>query len=316
MRVAVIGAGGVGGYFGGRLAQAGESVVFIARGEHLRAMRRHGLRVDSVAGDFTVSPCEATDDPAAVGAVDVVLVGVKAWQVPDAARAMRPLVGPDTTVLPLQNGVEAPRQLAAVLGLERVVGGLCKIISERVGPGHIRHSGAEPYVALGEIDNRRSERIEGLRQAFERAGVTVEVPADIQVALWEKFLLIAAISGVGAVTRASLGPLLAVPETRGLLERAMAEVHSLARAHGVAVGDDAVARTLAFFDSLPPAGTASMQRDVMAGRPSELESQNGAVVRLGREAGVATPVHDFLYASLLPQERRARLEPASVLREE
>ncbi len=306
MRVAVIGAGGVGGYFGGRLAQAGEDVVFIARGEHLRAMQQHGLRIDSVAGDYLVSPCTATDDPGAVGRVDVVLVGVKAWQVPEAAPAMRRLVGPETTVLPLQNGVEAPRQLAEALGEERVVGGLCKIISERVGPGHIRHSGAEPYVALGELDNRRSQRVEELRQAFERAGVKAEVPADIQVALWEKFLLIAAISGVGAVTRASLGPLLELPETRALLERAMSEIRSVARAFGVGVGEDAVARTMAFFESLPSDGTASMQRDVMAGRPSELESQNGAVVRLGREAGVATPVHDFLYASLLPQERRAR----------
>ena len=309
MRVAVIGAGGVGGYFGGRLARAGESVVFIARGEHLRAIRRRGLRVDSVGGDFLVSPCEATDDPSTVGEVDLALVGVKAWQVPDAARSMRPLVAPGTTVLPLQNGVEAPRQLAEVLGAERIVGGLCKIISEVVGPGHIRHSGAEPYVALGELDNARSERVERIQEALERAGVQVEVPADIRVAMWEKFLLIAAISGVGAVTRAPLGPLLQTPESRRLLERAMTEIQSLAWALGVGVAEDAVASTLAFFDSLPPDGTASMQRDIMAGRRSELESQNGAVVRLARQAGVETPVHDFLYASLLPQERQARRQP-------
>ena len=280
--------------------------MFIARGEHLRTMREGGLRVDSVAGDFSIVPCEATDDPAVAGEVDVVLVGVKAWQVPEAAHAMRPLVGPDTTVLPLQNGVEAPRQLAEVLGRERVVGGLCKIIVQLAGPGHIRHSGAEPYVALGELDGGRSERVERLRAALEGAGVTVEVPADIEVAMWEKFLLIAAISGVGAVTRAPLGRLLAVPETRRLLELAMREIETVARAHGVLIAADAVERTLAFFESLPGDGTASMQRDVMAGRPSELESQNGAVVRLGRAVGVATPVHDFLYASLLPQEREAR----------
>ncbi len=306
MRVAVFGTGGVGGYFGGRLAQAGEKVVFIARGEHLRAIRQDGLRVDSVKGDFVISPCEATDDPSAVGEVDVVLVGVKAWQVTEAARTMRSLVGERTTVLPLQNGVETPRQLAEVLGQEHVVGGLCKIITQVVGPGHIRHSGADPYVALGELDGTRGRRVEQLKAALERAGVTVEIPADIRVALWEKFLLIAAISGVGAVTRASLGPLLKVPETRRLLERAMQEIEAVARGHGVGVAADAVARTMAFFDSLPGDGTASMQRDIMAGRPSELESQNGAVVRLGREAGVATPVHDFLYASLLPQERLAR----------
>ena len=280
--------------------------MFIARGEHLRVLREGGLRVDSVAGDFSVVPCEATDDPAAAGEVDVVLVGVKAWQVPEAARGMRPLVGPETTVLPLQNGVEAPRQLAEVLGRERVVGGLCKLIVQLVGPGHVRHSGAEPYVALGELDGRRSERVERLQAALVGAGVTVEVPADIEVAMWEKFLLIAAISGVGAVTRAPLGRLLAVPETRRLLELAMREIETVARAHGVLIAADTVERTLAFFESLPGDGTASMQRDVIAGRPSELESQNGAVVRLGREVGVVTPVHDFLYASLLPQELQAR----------
>ena len=306
MRFAVMGAGGVGGFFGGRLARVGEEVVFIARGEHLRALRESGLQVESVDGDFVVAPVEATDDPAAPGPVDAVLVGVKAWQVGEAARAMRPLVGSQTTVLPLQNGVEAAAQLAEVLGPEPVVGGLCRVIAERTGPGQIRHGGAEPYVALGELDNRRSERLERLRQAFEGAGVTAEIPADIHVALWEKFLLIASISGVGAVTRASLGTVLSVPETRDLLEGAMREVLTLARARGVALAAEVVPRTLAFFESLPTEGTASMQRDVVAGRPSELESQNGAVVRLGREAGVATPVHAFLYASLLPQELRAR----------
>ncbi len=306
MRIAVIGAGGVGGYFGARLAQAGESVVFIARGEHLDAMRRDGLKIESVAGDFTVSPCEAVEDPAAVGEVDAVLVGVKTWQMPEAARAMRPLVGEQTTVLPLQNGVEAPQQLAEVLGRVYVVGGLCKIISEKVGPGHIRHSGAKPYVALGELDNRPSERVERLKAAFDRADVAVEVPADIQVAMWEKLLLIASISGVGAVTRATLGQILEVPETRSLLERAMREVQAVADGVGVGVAEDIVERTMGFFEKLPPGGTASMQRDVMAGRPSELEAQNGAVVRFGREADVETPVHGFLYASLLPQERLAR----------
>lgn len=304
MRIAVIGAGGIGGYFGGRLAEAGHQVVFIARGEHLRAMLECGLRVESVDGDFLVSPCEATDDPRQIGEVDVVLVGVKAWQVPGVAREMRPMVGERTLVLPLQNGVEAPRQLAEVLGTERVAGGLCRIVSERVAPGRIRHSGAKPYVAFGELDNRRSRRIERLREAFANAGVTVEVPADIQVAMWEKFLLIAAFSGVGSITRAPVGDVLRLPETRELLERALREIHAVARAHGVELADDVIARTMGFFEALPPESTASMQRDVMEGRPSELESQNGAVVRLGREAGVETPVHAFIYASLLPQERQ------------
>lgn len=307
MRIAVFGAGAVGGYFGGRLAQAGEDVVLIARGEHLRAMQRSGLRVDSIKGNFAVDPVQATDDPAEVGAVDAILVGVKAWQVPEAARAMRPMVGPQTFVVPLENGVEAPSQLAEVLGEEHVLGGLCRIISSVVEPAHIRHAGIEPYVAFGELDGRHSERAERLRRAFENAdGVTAEIPPDIRVAMWEKFLFIAALSGVGAVTRAPVGVLRSLPETRRMLEQAMHEIVAVARARDIALPEETVSQTMAFIDSLPPEGTASMQRDVMAGRPSELEGQNGAVVRLGQEAGIETPVHAFVYQSLLPQELQAR----------
>jgi len=306
MRIAVFGAGGAGGYFGGRLAQAGEDVVFIARGEHLRAMREHGLRVDSLKGDFVIRLAQATDDPSQVGPVDAVLVCVKAWDVPAAAQAMRPLVGPETFVVPLENGVEAPDQLAAVLGAEHVLGGLARIISFIAEPGHIRHTGAEPYVAFGELDRRPSQRAERLRRAFARAGVTAEIPPDIQVAMWEKFLFIAAISGVGAVTRAPAGIMRSLPETRQMLEQAIREVFAVARARGIALPEEVVAKTMAYIDSLPPDGTASMQRDIIAGRPSELEYQNGTVVRLGRESGVPTPTHAFIYASLLPQELRAR----------
>jgi 2-dehydropantoate 2-reductase len=307
MRIAVFGAGAVGGYFGGRLAQAGEEVALIARGKHLQALQARGLRVDSIAGDFAIRPVEATDDPARVGAVDAVLVGVKAWQVTEAALAMRPLIGPETFVLPLQNGVEAPHQLAAALGAEHVLGGLCKIISSLVGPGHIRHTGmAPPYVALGELDNRPSERAERLRRVFERAGFTAEIPPDIHVAMWEKFLFIASFSGVGAVTRAPAGVLRSRPETRHMLEQAMGEALAVAQARGIALTEEAISRTMALIDGLPPGGTASMQRDIVAGRPSELEAQNGAVVRLGREVGVATPLHAFIYHSLLPSELRAR----------
>ena len=185
MRIAVFGTGAVGGYFGGRLAQAGGDVVFIARGKQLQALQDQGLRVDSPKGDFALRSVQATDDPAQVGVVDAVIVGVKAWQVTEAARACRPLVGPKTFVVPLQNGVEAPDQLAAVLGAEHVLGGLCRIVSFVVAPGHIQHAGLEPYVAFGELDNRSSERAERLRAAFEGAGVMAEIPPDIQVALWQ-----------------------------------------------------------------------------------------------------------------------------------
>ena len=307
MRIAVFGAGGVGGYFGGRLAQAGEDVVFIARGDHLKAMQTAGLRVDSIEGGFLVDPVLATDDPTQVGTVDAILVTVKTWQVQAAAEAMRPMVGPDTFVVPLENGVEAPSQLAAVLGEPHVLGGLCRIITALVEPGHIRHAGISPTITIGELDGRRSARLEGLRDAFQRAkGVTPEIAPDIHVAMWQKFLFIAALSGVGAVTRTAVGVLRALPETRRMLEGAMEEILAVAQARGVALPREAVVETMAFIDALPAEGTTSMQRDVMAGRPSELEAQNGAVVRLGEEAGIATPLNRFIYHTLLPQELRAR----------
>jgi 2-dehydropantoate 2-reductase len=314
MRIAIYGAGAVGGYFGGRLAQAGDDVVFLARGEHLRAIREHGLQVASIAGDFTIRPARATDRPDDIGPVDAVLVSVKAWQVPDVALAMRPLVGPETFVVPLQNGVEAPEQLAAALGAEHVLGGLCRIIAQVTGPGYIRHSGAEPYLAFGELDAggsgaKPSGRAERLREAFARTrGVTVEVSPDIRAAMWLKFLFIASMSGVGAVTRAPIGVVRARAETRRMLEQAFEEIAAVAAALGVALPAGAIGETMAFVDALPHDGTASMQRDIMAGRPSELETQNGAVVRLGGRTGVPVPLHTFIYQSLLPLELRARGE--------
>jgi len=306
MKIAVFGAGAVGGYFGGRLAQAGEQVVFIARGKHLQAMRRYGLKVDSIKGDFTIQPVQATDNPADVGVVDVVIVGVKAWQVPEVAEAMGPMVGPQTFVVPLQNGIEAPGQLAEVLGAEHVLGGLCGLISFVVGPGHIQHAGIEPFVNFGELDNRPSERAEKLRRIFARSGVTSEIPPNIQVAMWRKFLFIVSTSGMGAVTRSPIGVFRSLPQTRNMLEQVMQEVFDVAKARNVDLPEDIVTTTLAFIDGLPADGTASMQRDIMAGRPSELESQNGAVVRLGQEVNLATPLNAFIYRSLLPMELRAR----------
>jgi len=306
MRIAVFGSGGVGGFFGGRLARAGEEVFFLARGEHLRAIRERGLTIESPEGDFEVRPARATEDPAEIGPVDLVLLGVKAWQVPEAARQMRPLIGPGTAVLPLQNGVEAPRQLVEELGAGPVLGGLCHLISRVDGPGRIHHVGARPHIALGELDDRKSERVATIVATLRGADIAVDNPPSIQAALWEKFLFIAAVSGVGAVTRAPIGVLRSMPETRELLRQAMEEIHRLAGALGVPLAPDAVGKTLAFVDSLPPGGTASMQRDVMDGRPSELESQNGAVVRLAAQAGVEVPLNRVLYGSLLPAERKAR----------
>ncbi len=306
MRIAVIGAGAVGGYFGGRLAEAANQVAFVARGRTLDALRTAGLRLESPKGDARLRPWISTDDPAEIGPVDLVVLGVKAWQVPEVAPSLRALVGDATCVLPLQNGVEAAGQLIAVLGPGPVLGGLCKIISMQVAPGHIRHLGVEPSVDFGEIGRPPSERVRRLRGAFESAGVGVRTPDDIQVAIWEKFLFICPVSGVGALTGRPIGEFRADPEARAMLEAAMGEVVAVAAGHGVGLRRDIVARTLRFLDGLPPEGTASMQRDILEGRPSELESQSGAVVRLGREAGVPTPVNLQIYERLLPLEERSR----------
>lgn len=307
MRIAILGAGGVGGYFGGRLAQAGHPVVFVARGAHLDAIRRDGLRVESLAGDFVVRPAEATDRTESVGQVDAVLVCVKSWQLPEAVVALRPLLGPQSFVVPLLNSVEAADQLASGVGGERVLGGLCRLVSYVAGPGRIRHAGLQPSIEFGERDRTSSKRTAALHAAFaSAAGLEAAVSGDIDAAVWEKFLFIAPFGGVGAVTRAAAGQFRQVPETRAMLKAAMEEVALLARARGVRLRADALERTLRFTDALPEDATASMQRDILEGRPSELEAQTGAVVRLGRAAGLPVPVNECIYRSLLPAELRAR----------
>ncbi len=310
MRIGVFGAGGVGGYFGGRLAQAGHDVAFVARGAHLAALREEGLHVASIAGDVTLPALEASDDPADIGEVDLVLVATKAWQVAEAAEAMRPMVGEATLVLPLQNGVEAPDVLARVLGAERVLGGLCRVIAFREGPGHIRHAGADPEILFGELDGPVSERCRRLEGELARApAVRARAVDDIRVEMWKKLLFIMAFSSVAAASRSPAGDVREVPETRALIRRAMEEVRAVAEAGGLALPASAEEAAFRFIDGLPPGATSSLQRDLAEGRPSELESQVGVVVRLGRERGVATPVSETLYGVLLPGERRARETP-------
>jgi 2-dehydropantoate 2-reductase len=306
MRIAVFGTGSVGGYFGAHLARAGEDVTFIARGTHMHAIRTSGLHVETPHGEIVVQPAQADDNPARVGNVDVVLVGVKAWQVIEAAQAMQPLIGPDTIVVPLQNGVEAPAQLAALVGAQHVLGGLCLTFSRMVGPGRIHSTGDTHILKFAELDKRPSARVERLRHTCARAGITVEVPTDIEVSLWEKFLFVVSMGGVGAVTHAPIGVTRTVPETRRMLEQCMQEIYTVACARGVALPEKIIGQTLAFVDSLPSSATTSLQRDIEEGKPSELEAWNGAVVRLGRDINIETPLHSFIYHSLLPRELRAR----------
>ena len=306
MKIAIVGVGGVGGYFGGRLARAGIDTVFIARGATLQALRSKGLRVDSIAGDFTIDRVTATDDPASIGPVDAVIFTTKAWQIAEAAEKAKPLIGRNTVAVPLENGMEAPDQLARAFGRQNVLGGLCGIVSYIVEPGHVRHAAIDPFVMFGELDHSKTERVERLRETFERAGIKAEVPPDIHRSMWSKFLFIAPMSAIGALTRVPIGAWRSAPEARNLAIRALHEMVAVATARGIKLDDDAVEKTLARYDGMAPDSTSSLQRDIMEGKPSELEAQAGAIVRMGREAGVTTPVCEVLYSLLVPQERRAR----------
>jgi 2-dehydropantoate 2-reductase len=306
MRVVVVGAGGVGGVIGGLLARSGVEVAFVARGAQLAALRERGLTVESPRASFRLERVEASDDPSALAPADVVLVAVKAWQVAEVAPRLAPLVARGGFVVPLENGVEAADALARALGEDRVVGGLGHFAVWLEGPGKARHVGELLRVTMGERRGGSSPRLEALAGLLRAAKVDVVLSPDIEAASWEKFLFNAAFGGVGAVTRAPVGVVRSIPETRALLAAAMEEIAAVARARGVRIASDAVTRALATIDAFPPEVTASMQRDIQAGRPSELFDQNGAVVRMGKEAGVRVPVNEVILGALLPQEQAAR----------
>ncbi len=307
MRIAVYGSGGVGAYFGGRLAQIGKNVTFIARNETLTALRTQGLKVGSIAGDFSIDKINVSNNPATVGVVDYVLCCVKAWQVPAAASAMKPMIGPDTLVLPLQNGVEAPTQLASILDTKNVLGGLCAIVAFQAGPAHVKHSGANPLIRFGHLDSRPDPRIHVLSEVFNHCnGIKSSIPEDIQVAMWQKFMLITPWSGLGAVSRAPIGILLEQPETRELLIQAIEEIYQLGQARGIDLPQDSVRKTIATLDNIPLNSTTSMQRDLIRGKASELDALTGAVVRLACDVGLETPINQFFLYSLRSLELRAR----------
>ena len=290
----MIGAGGIGGYFGGRLALSGHDVTFVARGDHLAAIRRDGLRVESVRGDFLVRDAAATDDPATVGVVDLVLLAVKTWQLDAALPLLGPLVGADTAVLTSQNGVEAPDRVAAVVGRDAVLPGAAKIFAMVTGPGVVSHVGGPATLAFGEWDDRRSERALRIVDAFTDAGVDATISDGIWPELWAKLVAIVPLGSLGAALDATVGQLRTAH--RDLLEAAMTETATLAAARGVPLAADVVPSTLAFLDQQPDDATTSLHRDVVAGRPTELDAWTGAVVRLATESGVPVPVHRTLLA--------------------
>lgn len=307
MKVVVFGSGAVGAYFGGRLAQSGVDVSFIARGEHLQKIREQGLRVDSIKGDFIIQPCNATDDCQQIGQADLVLVCVKGWQVAESLAQIEALVGEHTSILPLLNGVDAVTVLSQHFGKEKVLNGLCGIFAKQVGPGHIAHMGADPWMQFGEQDSAATERANQVLSVLESSdGFRSTLVDDINVAVWRKFIFIASTSGVGSVTRANFGEVRENVQTTNLLKSLIVEIINVARAHLVALPDDIEALIWQQFAKSSGKSDTSMQRDVLAGKPSELDSQLGAVIRLAAQAGVTVPHSEMIYAALLPQENRAR----------
>jgi 2-dehydropantoate 2-reductase len=305
MRFAVIGAGGVGGPFGAALAKAGYDVTFVARGAHLAAIRKNGLRIVG-AQEVHVAPVQATDDASSVGPVDVVLFTVKNFGVEAAAKALPPLLKPGAAVIALQNGVDAEERLGRLIGDDYVMGGVAEISAAIQEPGVIRQVSDYARMRFGEMDGRTSERGKAMLAAFQKAGMDATFTPDIQKALWTKFVMLATMSGVTSATRANFGSLRGDPDTRSLMQAAVAEAVAVGRAKGVDLGADAVERTMAWIDTLPAQGRASMAVDLERGNRLELPWLSGTLVRLGKELGVPTPVHGFLSAVLkLHQEGTA-----------
>lgn len=300
MRVTVMGSGGTGGYFGGLLARSGEDVTFVARGAHLAAIRKSGLTVRSrLVGDFTVA-ARATDDPAESGPADLVLFCVKAYDTESAAERLRPAVGPDTVILPVQNGIDSAERIGRILGPRHLIGGLAGVSSVVAAPGVIEHRAGPDVIQLGEMDGPPSPRTERIVETLVRAGIKAQVRPDVRVALWEKFVLICGLSGLTALTRLPLGAVLACPETRTLFGQVMEETQAVGQAMGVSVPGDHAAKMLKFFQASDPAIRGSLYYDLAAGRRLEIETLNGTVVRLGRERGVSTPANFAVYAALKP----------------
>ncbi|WP_448188565.1 2-dehydropantoate 2-reductase [Azospirillum sp. sgz301742] len=300
MRIAVMGAGAVGGYFGARLLAAGADVAFLARGRHLAAILKDGLRIESGSGELHLTDVTATDDPASIGPVDVVLFAVKLWDTEDAARSIRPLVGPRTAVITLQNGVTSLDTLSTALGAEHVVGGVAHIAAQVFAPGIIRHTGTLARMSFGELDGSRSERLTLFHGLAAKAGFDAIFSTDILSMIWEKFTFLAPFSGVTALTRQPVGIIRAVPETRALFLDAVAEVAQLAHAKGVHLGPDVVERIGGLVDGLVPEMKSSMLNDLERGGRLELPWLSGAVARMGREMAVPTPVHRAIAAALAP----------------
>lgn len=292
MKIAVMGSGGVGGFYGGRLAHVGYDVNFIARGAHLAAMRERGLVIESEAhGDIRLPTVKATDDPRAIGQADLVIIAVKLWAMDAAIEAIRPIVGPRTAVLSLQNGVIKDDILKREFGESAVMGGVAYVATHVARPGVIRQTGTLQRLVLGEYDGRRSARAEALLEALLKAGIQAEISDDIRRTLWEKFVFLVGLSGTTATMRMPIGPIRSNPQTRAFLFDILKETVAVGRALGVALPENYAEDRLAFTDSVPPDMTSSLHHDIERGNPLEVEWLSGGVVKLGEQAGVPTPMN-------------------------
>jgi len=299
MKVAIFGSGGVGGYFGGRLAAAGEDVTFLARGAHLTAMQKDGLHIVSPQGDVHLPKVQATDRPQAIGPVDVVLFTVKLYDVDASASTLAPLIGPDTVVITLQNGVDAVDMVAKHVGVDHVAGGAAYIVVVVDQPGHLRHTAGQSLV-FGERDGRRSDRLVAFEEAGKRAGFGAKASSQVETELWIKFVRLSAWAGMTAVTRSPMGVLRDNPALFEMMMTATKEAIAVGTARGINLPSDIVESTLAMIPNFPNTSKSSMLEDLERGRRLELPWLSGAVVRIGKEVGVPTPVHQFITTVLTP----------------
>jgi 2-dehydropantoate 2-reductase len=304
MKIAIIGCGGVGGYFGGRLAQSGANVTFVARGEHFRKIKETGLKVKSIKGSFEIFPVNIVEKIEELSDPNLVMICTKAWQVREIAHQLKNVINKNTVMLPLQNGVLAADELSDVLGSEHVIGGLCRIFSKIESPGIIVHSGVDPAILFGELNNEKTDRVNKIKEIFDKAGIYTKIPDDIHAELWKKFISIC-ISGLLAITRSNYGQVREIKEARELMIEVLNEGYALSQKAGIKIESDFINKTVAFIDSFPPETTSSLTRDVWEGNPSEIEYQNGTIVKLAKKFGIETPVNRFIYNCILPMEKRA-----------
>ncbi len=306
MHTVIIGAGGVGGYFGGKISNSGQKVTFLVRGKHLEAIRTKGLQVHSIDGDFVTHPFLTTDTITDVDKADLILICTKSWQVKEATAQLQPILKENTIVIPLQNGADNAEKVLSVLDKNHVVGGLCKIYSKIEAPGVISHFGHTPEIIFGELDKHKTDRLLRVKQIFDKAGFSNRISDDIHVDIWSKFMFITTVSGLGALTRATIGEMYASIELRAILRATATEIYEVASAKGVAMSPTSVDGIMTFISKQPFDATASTQRDIMEGRPSELDNFNGFIVEEGKKLDIQTPANLFIYSCLQPMESRAR----------